>query len=59
MIQGPELMADAALKLPVAERSVSSAGAVAEREHDHEHDHEESGCVCLNCSGKGACGRPR
>jgi hypothetical protein len=24
-----------------------------------EHDHDESGCVCLNCSGKGACGRNR
>lgn len=23
---------------------------------DHDHDHEESGCVCLNCSGNGACG---
>ena len=24
---------------------------------EHEHPHEESGCVCLNCSGNGACGR--
>ena len=24
-----------------------------------EHDHDESGCVCRNCSGKGACGRNR
>ena len=24
---------------------------------DHDHSHEESGCVCLNCSGNGTCGR--
>ncbi len=44
---------EAAVTLP-ASRPADTAVSRAE-----EHDHDESGCVCRNCSGKGACGRNR
>lgn len=44
---------EAAVTLP-ASRPSDAGVAGAE-----EHDHDESGCVCRNCSGNGACGRNR